>query len=97
MRLLSLLPVSLLATTVLGDSSLPPPGQPALTYTDGSFSEPNGATSNYGVGNKMNISWETTYETANLYLIAGYVFDAPIQLASSSTSCPPRAGVMVAK
>ncbi|KAI0865528.1 hypothetical protein F4860DRAFT_510067 [Xylaria cubensis] len=84
MRLLSLLPISLLVACVLGDDSLPPPGQPALDYTDGTFSEPNGGTSSYSPGNKMNISWTTTYETTNIYLIVGYDWAAPIQLTTNS-------------
>ncbi|KAI1165378.1 hypothetical protein F5B18DRAFT_167105 [Nemania serpens] len=83
MRLLSLSPVSLLATFALGDG-LPPPGSPALDYTDGSFSEPGGATASYSQGNKMNISWATVYETTNIYLIVGYNWGAPIQLATNS-------------
>ncbi|KAI0203003.1 hypothetical protein F4808DRAFT_49623 [Astrocystis sublimbata] len=85
MRLLSLLPVSLLVACALGqDDTLPPPGEPALTYTDGSFLEPNGGTSSYGEGNMMNISWTTTYETTNIYLIAGYVWANPIQLTTNT-------------
>ncbi|TRX92667.1 hypothetical protein FHL15_006341 [Xylaria flabelliformis] len=84
MRLLSLLPISLLVACVLGDDTLPPPGQPALDYTDGTFSEPNGGTSSYSPGNKMNISWTTTYETTNIYLIVGYDWAAPIQLTTNS-------------
>ncbi|KAI0871820.1 hypothetical protein GGS24DRAFT_41830 [Hypoxylon argillaceum] len=87
MRLLSLLPIYLLATFALGDdedSSLPPLGDPALDYTDGSFSEPNGGTSSYDPGNKMNISWTTTYETSNVYLIAGYDWASPVQLTTNT-------------
>ncbi|KAI0097838.1 hypothetical protein GGR51DRAFT_457770 [Nemania sp. FL0031] len=86
MRLHSLLPVFVLATFALADESgdgLPPPGEPALEYTDGSFSEPNGGTSSYDQGNQMNISWTTTYETSNLYLIVGYEWGSPIQLATN--------------
>ncbi|KAI0439174.1 hypothetical protein F4803DRAFT_54917 [Xylaria telfairii] len=86
MRLLSLLPISLLVACALADdnSDLPPPGEPALEYTDGSFSEPNGGTSSYSPGNKMNISWTTTYETTNIYLIVGYDWAAPIQLTTNT-------------
>ncbi|GAW15753.1 hypothetical protein ANO14919_051730 [Xylariales sp. No.14919] len=89
MRLLSSLPVvSLLAAFALADdeadSDLPPPGEPALDYTDGSFIEPNGGTSSYNQGNKMNISWETTYQTTDIYLIAGYEWAAPIQLTTNT-------------
>ncbi|KAI1135348.1 hypothetical protein F5Y05DRAFT_395370 [Hypoxylon sp. FL0543] len=31
----------------------------------------------------MNVSWHTTYETANLWLIAGWNFNSPIQLATN--------------
>ncbi|KAK5631403.1 hypothetical protein RRF57_007117 [Xylaria bambusicola] len=85
MRLFSLLPLSLLATLALGqDDSLPAPGQPALTYTDGAFSEPNGGTSSYTQGNQMNISWTTTYETTSIYLIVGYDWANPIQLTTNT-------------
>ncbi|KAF2964168.1 hypothetical protein GQX73_g9396 [Xylaria multiplex] len=85
MRLLSLLPVSLLVAFALGqDDDLPAPGQPALEYTDGAFSEPNGGTSSYGEGNQMNISWTTTYETTNIYLIVGYDWASPIQLTTNT-------------
>jgi hypothetical protein len=89
MRLLSLYLVPLLVAFALGDdnSDLPPPGEAALPYTDGSFSEPNGGTASYDEGNQMNISWTTTYATSNLYLIVGYEWAAPVQLASSSTTC----------
>ncbi|KAJ8129575.1 hypothetical protein O1611_g4053 [Lasiodiplodia mahajangana] len=86
MRLHSLLPTFVLATFALADESgdgLPPPGEPALDYTDGSFSEPNGGTSSYDQGNKMNISWTTSYETSNLYLIVGYEWGSPVQLATN--------------
>ncbi|TGJ87118.1 hypothetical protein E0Z10_g1668 [Xylaria hypoxylon] len=84
MRLLSILPVSLLAAFALGDDGLPPPGQPALEYINGTFSEPNGGTSSYGEGNQMNISWTTTYETTNIYLIVGYDWASPIQLTTNT-------------
>ncbi|GAP92354.1 hypothetical protein SAMD00023353_8000220 [Rosellinia necatrix] len=85
MRLFSLLPVSLLAALALADDEgLPPPGSPALEYTDGSFSEPNGGTASYGQGNKMNISWTSVYETTSVYLIVGYQWASPIQLTTNS-------------
>ncbi|KAI1128181.1 hypothetical protein F5Y10DRAFT_179309 [Nemania abortiva] len=88
MRLLSLLPISILVAFALADDysgdGLPPPGEPALDYTDGSFTEPNGGTSSYDQGNQMNISWTTTYETSNLYLIVGYDWTSPIQLATNT-------------
>ncbi|KAI1275866.1 hypothetical protein F5Y07DRAFT_160536 [Xylaria sp. FL0933] len=84
MRLLSLLPVSLLVAFASGDDDLPPPGEPALDYTDGSFSEPNGGTASYNQGAQMNISWTTIYETTSIYLIAGYNWAAPIQLTTNS-------------
>ncbi|KAI3327862.1 hypothetical protein HD806DRAFT_337793 [Xylariaceae sp. AK1471] len=84
MRLLSLLPVCLVASFALGDTPIPPPGQPALEYTDGIFSEPDGAPFNYRPGSKMNVSWDTTYETSNLYLIVGYDFAAPIQIITNT-------------
>ncbi|KAI1753726.1 hypothetical protein F4782DRAFT_66608 [Xylaria castorea] len=86
MRLLSLLPISLLIACTLGDDALPPPGEPALDYTDGSFGEPNGGTWSYSPGNKMNISWTTTYETTNIYLIVGYDWAAPTQLTTNSAA-----------
>ncbi|KAI1426367.1 hypothetical protein F5Y12DRAFT_743058 [Xylaria sp. FL1777] len=86
MRLLWLLPISLLATFALGDDDddLPPPGEPALQYTNGSFSEPNGGTASYNEGNVMNISWTSTYETTSIYLIVGYDWASPIQLTTNT-------------
>ncbi|KAI0449308.1 hypothetical protein F5B21DRAFT_494805 [Xylaria acuta] len=88
MRLFSLLPISLLVACALGDDStdddLPPPGSPALEYTDGAFLEPNGGTSSYNQGNKMNISWTTIYETTSIYLIVGYDWAGLIQLTTNS-------------
>ncbi|KAI0427843.1 hypothetical protein F5Y09DRAFT_16515 [Xylaria sp. FL1042] len=84
MHILSLLPVSLLVAFALGDDDLPPPGEPALDYTDGSFSEPNGGTASYNQGAQMNISWTTIYETTSIYLIAGYNWAAPVQLTTNS-------------
>lgn len=86
MRLFSLLSFSLWAASALGqdDEGLPPPGSPALTYTDGSFSEPNGGTASYNQGTRMNISWSSVYETTSVYLIVGYDWASPIQLTSSS-------------
>ncbi|KAI0972985.1 hypothetical protein F4678DRAFT_34504 [Xylaria arbuscula] len=84
MRLFSLLPVSLLVAFALGDDDLPPPGEPALDYTDGTFSEPNGGTASYNQGAQMNISWTTTYATTSIYLIAGYDWAAPVQLTTNS-------------
>ncbi|KAJ2993056.1 hypothetical protein NUW58_g1960 [Xylaria curta] len=82
MRLLLLLPVSLLAAFTLGQTGLPPPGSPALEYTDGAFLEPNGGTLEYGQGNKMNITnsaqswfqWDVTTDSKNSSEI--YVFRA---------------------
>ncbi|KAI1179541.1 hypothetical protein F4777DRAFT_533004 [Nemania sp. FL0916] len=84
MRLLSLLPFTILITLVFGDDDLPPPGEAALPYTDGSFGEPNGGTASYDEGNKMNISWTTAYETSNLYLIVGYDWVQPVQLTTNT-------------
>ncbi|KAJ3580336.1 hypothetical protein NPX13_g214 [Xylaria arbuscula] len=85
MRLFPLLPLSLLATFALGqDDDLPAPGEPALTYTDGAYSEPNGGTSSYNQGAQMNISWTTTYETTSIYLIVGYDWANPIQLTTNT-------------
>ncbi|KAI1108909.1 hypothetical protein F5Y14DRAFT_434391 [Nemania sp. NC0429] len=85
MRNLSLLCVSLLATFALGDDNdLPPPGSPALPYTNGSFSEPSGNIASYSQGNRMNISWTTVYETTSIFLITGYVWAAPKQITTNS-------------
>jgi len=85
MRLLSLLPASLLAGIALGQGDgIPLPGNPALTYTDGSFTEPNGGISRYTQGNQMNITWETTYTTVDIYLITGFVWGDIIQLTTNS-------------
>ncbi|OTB01145.1 hypothetical protein M426DRAFT_14718 [Hypoxylon sp. CI-4A] len=76
----------LLGSFALGDNDddgLPSPGEPALQYSDGEFSEPRGSQSTYRLGATMNVSWDTSYETSNLWLISGYDFNSPIQLASN--------------
>ncbi|KAI0384774.1 hypothetical protein F5Y04DRAFT_277507 [Hypomontagnella monticulosa] len=60
---------------------LPEPGKPALQYTDGVFTEPRGSQASYTLGATMNVSWHTTYETSNLWLIVGWNFNSPVQLA----------------
>ncbi|KAI0130927.1 hypothetical protein F4814DRAFT_404254 [Daldinia grandis] len=62
---------------------LPGPGEPAFEYTDGVFAEPRGSQSTYRVGATMNVSWDTTYETSNLWLVVGWSFNSPVQLASN--------------
>ncbi|KAI1411308.1 hypothetical protein F5Y13DRAFT_166149 [Hypoxylon sp. FL1857] len=62
----------------------PGPGEPASEYTDGAFTEPRGEQSTYRMGATMNISWHTTYETSNLWLIVGWSFNTPIQLAANT-------------
>ncbi|KAI2779267.1 hypothetical protein F4815DRAFT_474738 [Daldinia loculata] len=62
---------------------LPGPGEPAFEYTDGAFTEPRGSQATYRLGATMNVSWDTTYETSNLWLIVGWSFNSPIQLASN--------------
>ncbi|KAI8955957.1 hypothetical protein F4801DRAFT_574161 [Xylaria longipes] len=84
MRLLSLLPISLLIACTLGDDDLPPPGQPALKYDDGSFSEPNGGTSSYNQGAQMNISWTTTYETTTNSAQSWFQWDVTTDSKNSS-------------
>ncbi|KAI1084694.1 hypothetical protein F5B20DRAFT_218249 [Whalleya microplaca] len=65
------------------DDSLPGPGQQPGQYTDGSFSEPKASQSTYRLGSTMNVSWTTTYETSNLWLIVNWSFNSPVQLASN--------------
>ncbi|KAI1389082.1 uncharacterized protein F4822DRAFT_404895 [Hypoxylon trugodes] len=72
-----------LSSIVLGQDDLPGPGEPAYTYTDGGFTEPRGSQSTYRMGATMNVSWHTTFETSNLWLIVGWEFNSPIQLASN--------------
>ncbi|KAI1659165.1 hypothetical protein F4813DRAFT_354067 [Daldinia decipiens] len=74
--------LSFLSSAVLAQD-LPGPGEPALQYTDGAFSEPRGSQSTYRLGATMNVSWDTTYETSNLWLIVGWSFNSPVQLASN--------------
>ncbi|KAI0853846.1 hypothetical protein F5Y00DRAFT_61484 [Daldinia vernicosa] len=71
-----------LSSAVLAQD-LPGPGEPAFEYTDGAFTEPRGSQSTYRLGATMNVSWETTYETSNLWLIVGWSFNSPVQLASN--------------
>ncbi len=72
-------------SSVAFGQDLPGPGEPALTYADGSFTEPRGSQSTYRVGSTMNVSWDTTYDTSNLWLIIGWSFNSPIQLACESS------------
>ncbi|KAI1370326.1 hypothetical protein F4677DRAFT_366086 [Hypoxylon crocopeplum] len=70
-------------SSFVAGQDLPGPGEPALQYTDGAFTEPRGSQSTYTVGVSMNVSWHTTYDTSNLWLIVGWSFNTPIQLASN--------------
>lgn len=54
----------------------------ALPYTDGNFSSPYGPTHVFTEGAYLNISWESDYSSANLYLIRGQDFADPISIAS---------------
>ncbi|KAK6955889.1 hypothetical protein Daesc_003535 [Daldinia eschscholtzii] len=71
-----------LSSAVLAQD-LPGPGEPALEYADGAFKEPRGSQSTYRLGATMNVSWDTSYETSNLWLIVGWSFNSPVQLASN--------------
>jgi hypothetical protein len=72
----------LICHLVLCDNTCyPPPGQGALTYTDGSFIEPNSVPFTFGQDAKLNISWDTIYPTSTLYMIAGCNWNQPLQLA----------------
>ncbi|KAI2467313.1 hypothetical protein F4781DRAFT_402837 [Annulohypoxylon bovei var. microspora] len=78
----------LLATLIFMSSvtlghDVPGPGEPALVYADGAFTEPRGSQSTYTLRSTMNISWQTTYETSNLWLIVNWSYNTPIQLASN--------------
>lgn len=75
----------LLGSIVSAQDDLPQPGEPALQYTDGAFTEPRGSQSTYNLGTTLNVSWHTTYDTSNLWLIVGWKFNEPIQLASESS------------
>ncbi|KAI2616335.1 hypothetical protein GGR54DRAFT_242467 [Hypoxylon sp. NC1633] len=72
--------LALLSSFALGQD-LPGPGEPALPYDDGAFTEPTGGS--YHLGSTLNVSWHTTYETSNLWLIVGWKFNNPIQLATN--------------
>ncbi|KAI1452296.1 hypothetical protein F4805DRAFT_447970 [Annulohypoxylon moriforme] len=71
-----------LSLAVVGQD-MPGPGEPAPTFADGAFTEPRGEQSTYTLGSSINITWDTTYETANLWLIVDWSYDKPIQLASN--------------
>ncbi|KAI1780810.1 hypothetical protein F4818DRAFT_17953 [Hypoxylon cercidicola] len=74
----------LLSSVVLAqDDDFTKPGEPALQYTDGAFIEPRGSQSTYSLGATLNVSWHTTYDTSNLWLIVGWDFNEPIQLATN--------------
>ncbi|KAI4866996.1 hypothetical protein F4820DRAFT_232075 [Hypoxylon rubiginosum] len=73
----------LLGSIVSAQDDLPQPGEPALQYTDGAFTEPRGSQSTYNLGTTLNVSWHTTYDTSNLWLIVGWKFNEPIQLATN--------------
>ncbi|KAL7623758.1 hypothetical protein AAE478_005311 [Parahypoxylon ruwenzoriense] len=70
-------------SSVAFGQDLPGPGEPALQYTDGAFTEPRGSQSTYRLGATMNVSWATSYDTSNLWLIVGWSFNTPVQLASN--------------
>ncbi|KAI1471117.1 uncharacterized protein F4812DRAFT_412826 [Daldinia caldariorum] len=81
-------PLSALASLAFLSSAVlaqdpPGPGEPAEVYDDGAFKEPRGTTSAYRLGATMNVSWETSYETSNLWLIVGWSWGTPIQLAAN--------------
>ncbi|KAI8960650.1 hypothetical protein F5Y11DRAFT_349274 [Daldinia sp. FL1419] len=78
----ALVSLTFLSSAILAQD-LPGPGEPALEYADGAFSEPRGSQSTYTLGSTMNVSWHTTYETSNLWLIVGWSFGSPVQLASN--------------
>ncbi|KAI1767050.1 hypothetical protein GGR53DRAFT_161925 [Hypoxylon sp. FL1150] len=65
------------------DDDLPGPGEPALQYADGAFTEPRGEQTTYNQGTTLNVSWETSYDTSNLWVIQGWDFNSPIQLATN--------------
>ncbi|OTA57988.1 hypothetical protein K449DRAFT_398202 [Hypoxylon sp. EC38] len=73
----------ILLGSIASAQDLPGPGEPALDYADGAFTEPRGSQSTYRLGATMNVSWHTTYETSNLWLIVGWGFNSPIQLAAN--------------
>ncbi|KAI5862463.1 hypothetical protein GGS23DRAFT_101653 [Durotheca rogersii] len=74
---------ALLCLSALALGQLPNPGEPALKYSDGAFIEPKGSQSSYPMGATMNVSWTTTYETSNLWLIVAWEFNQPVLLASN--------------
>nr|OQO15477.1 hypothetical protein B0A51_16457 [Rachicladosporium sp. CCFEE 5018] len=74
---LLLLPYALAQTSVL-----PPPP----TYTSGVFLNPDtAATQIFGVGAVLNVTWETTYSSVNLWLIYGTDYNAPYLCISGTT------------
>ncbi|CAJ2512001.1 Uu.00g076260.m01.CDS01 [Anthostomella pinea] len=91
MRLQALLPLALLSAVAVcqDDSStdydLWGPGEDPVEFSDGNFTEPTATTTVYGEGASMNVSWDTTYENSNLYLIVGWDFGTPVQLATGSS------------
>ncbi|XXG97373.1 hypothetical protein Hte_003672 [Hypoxylon texense] len=73
----------ILLSSIVSAQDLPGPGEPALQYTDGAFTEPRGNQETYNLGTTLNVSWHTTYDTSNLWLIVGWSFNEPIQLATN--------------
>ncbi|KAI1214435.1 uncharacterized protein F4807DRAFT_408097 [Annulohypoxylon truncatum] len=78
-----LLATLIYVSTVAAGQNPPGPGEPAPIYADGVFTEPRGSQSTYTLGSTMNISWQTAYETSNLWLIVDWRYSTPIQLASN--------------
>jgi hypothetical protein len=60
----------LVATIVHGQTTTRLPAPPA--YADGDFTSPNNAaTQIVDNGISLNITWETSYDSVNLYLVTG--------------------------
>lgn len=59
-------------------------------YSDGHFFYPNGDPSCFKLGSKLNISWESNYETVNLWLIENDKFNEPVGLGRMYNIHPSR-------
>ncbi|KAI0181657.1 hypothetical protein GGR52DRAFT_525583 [Hypoxylon sp. FL1284] len=73
----------ILLSSMVYAQDLPGPGEAPLQYVDGAFIEPRGSQSTYNLGTTLNVSWQTSYDTSNLWLIVGWEFNSPIQLATN--------------
>ncbi|KAE8355453.1 hypothetical protein BDV28DRAFT_146127 [Aspergillus coremiiformis] len=80
--LIAILPFASQSLAICPSAPLPPPAY----SPGGKFVYPNGLPSCFTQGSMMNISWETTYMAANLYVIHGAKYNEPIAIALNIAS-----------